>query len=105
MTRGYRPGRHRVVCDQTGQEVWDDEVVTQWDGLVVRKKSRDKRHPQELIRARPEQGPVYPLRPVPPVTYVDSARDFLLIENAPADEFWCIMLEDGGYLCLEGDGT
>ena len=101
MVEGYRPGRHRVVCDQTGQEVWDDEVRRQWDGLIVRKKSWDPRHPQELIRTRPERGTVSPHRPVPDPIYLDDSAGVLLLEQSTENDLLQMITEDGFYVGLE----
>lgn len=92
MSKPYRLGRHTVTCHQTGFEMYDDEVIRQWDGLVVGRKYADYQHPQELRRSRPERSPPPPLNPEPPDTFVQFANllldeennDFLMDEfNAP----------------------
>ena len=76
MAKGYRPGRHIVVCDITGERVWDDEVRTQWDGAVVRKQSWSPQHPQELIRVRGERPLTGPIRREPPDQFVQNYYEF-----------------------------
>jgi len=53
-----------VICDRTGFKVRPGTLKKQWDGLMVRGKSYDSRHPQDFVRApadvvkgspRPEQ--------------------------------------------------
>ena len=92
MSKPYRQGRHTVTCQQTGFEFYDDEVVRQYDGLIVGKKFADYQHPQELRRNRPERAVQAPLNPEPPDVFVQFANllldeennDFLMDEfNAP----------------------
>ena len=102
MAKGeYRPGRHLVVCDTSGEEVWDDEVRRQWNGLLVRKQSWDPQHPQERIRVRPERGAVFPTRPVPDPVYLSTVFDYIILENSPDDEFWLIVNESDTLIALE----
>ena len=101
MADGFRLGRHKIVCDQTGEEVWDDEVRRQWNGLLVRKQSWDPQHPQERIRVRPERGAVFPTRPVPDPVYLSAVFDYIILENSPDDEFWLIVNESDTLIALE----
>ena len=101
MADGFRLGRHKIVCDQTGEEVWDDEVRRQWNGLLVRKQSWDPQHPQERIRVRPERGAVFPTRPVPDPVYLSTVFDYIILENSPDDEFWLIVNESDTLIALE----
>lgn len=85
MVEGYRPGHWKVVCDQTGAQVWNDQVRRQHDGLLVRTQSYDPQHPQERIRVRPEYGAVFPARPIPEpqyvaLPYVLESEDDLILE-------------------------
>jgi hypothetical protein len=52
------PPTNYLVCERSGAKVPIKEgLVKEWTGLLVRRKSLDFRHPQELVRARrAEQG-------------------------------------------------
>lgn len=52
--RGARIGDYKAVGDRTGFRVYGSECRMQWDGIFVRKKSWEIRHPQDFIKARPE---------------------------------------------------
>jgi len=44
-----------LVCDRTGFLVTVDEgLVEEWQGLKVRRKSFERRHPQDFVRSVPE---------------------------------------------------
>ena len=43
------------ICDRSGFLVPAGSLVRQWDGLMVRPKDLDHRHPQELVRPRAEK--------------------------------------------------
>ena len=98
MSKPYRQGRHTVICQQTGFEFYDDEVVRQWDGLIVGKKFADYQHPQELRRSRPERAVQAPLNPEPPDTFVDTFLDFIIVEDAPESEISLLMWEDNSLI-------
>lgn len=61
---GYKPGRHRVICDLSGLEFYSDEMRLRWDGLLVHKSHWEPRHPQDFLRARKDR--IKPLGPVRP---------------------------------------
>ncbi len=52
----FRLGRHWITDDRTGIAHWDDEMVMQWDGLLVKKGSEETRHPQEYVRSLPNDS-------------------------------------------------
>ena len=79
MSKPYRPGRHTVIDMQTGFEHYDDEMVRQYDGLVVHHSRADPRHPQELARTRPERPAQQPLS-------AESADQFVAFTNLLLDE-------------------
>ncbi len=62
----YLPGGHNVICDKTGFKRKSNEVRTMWNGLVVWNKVYEPRHPQDLIRLRPERQAVRNPRPRQP---------------------------------------
>lgn len=98
MSKPYRLGRHTVTCQQTGFELYDDEVIRQWDGLVVGRQYADYQHPQETRRSRPERSPPPPLNPEPPDTFVDTFLDFIIVEDAPESEISLLMWEDNSLI-------
>ena len=101
MADGFRLGHYYVVCDISGERVWDDDVKRQWDGAITRKKSWSPQHPQERIRVRPERGAVFPTRPVPDPVYLSTVFDYIILENSPDDEFWLIVNESDTLIALE----
>jgi hypothetical protein len=42
------------ICDRTGFRVPVGELVKEWNGSMVRRKSWEARHPQDFVRGRPE---------------------------------------------------
>ena len=59
----YPPDPNYLICQRSGERVPVSEgLVKEWTGLWVRRKYRDPRHPQELVRIRPEtvRGSVSP---------------------------------------------
>ena len=92
MSKPYRQGFHTVICQRTGFELYSDEVVREWTGLIVGKKFADPRHPQELARTRPERPAQMPLSAEPADQFVaftnllldQESNDFLFDQfNAP----------------------
>lgn len=48
------------ICDRTGFRVERGQLVKQWDGLMVRRESWERRQPQDFVRAtsdRPKGSP------------------------------------------------
>lgn len=71
MRKGYRPGDHKVTCDRCGFEFHKTEIRLEWTGLAVCEECWEPRHPQEFVRAKPDQiAAVGVVRPEPPDTYV-----------------------------------
>lgn len=49
------PALNDLVCQRSGIRVTVDEgLKKEWTGLLVRKEDWDRRHPQELVRPKPE---------------------------------------------------
>lgn len=85
VVKEWRPGHYRVVCERSGRVCWDDEVRREWDGTIVHEKYWEARHPQDLVRSRPDQKPVPIPRPEPPDEFVqfphiitDAEGEFIL---------------------------
>lgn len=58
MNHTYVPGDFWVRCDRTGFRVLASDTRMEWNGLRVRKQSWEARHPQDTIRARPDDPSV-----------------------------------------------
>jgi len=52
--KGYHPGNPKAVCDRCGFTMQLYDLVQEWTGYRVCLECRDLRHPQELIRVRPD---------------------------------------------------
>ena len=62
-----------LICQKSGFRVSVDEgLVTQRDGLKVRRESLDQRHPQDRVRAVPERGRKGSQSPETPDVFVDD---------------------------------
>ena len=81
MTRNrWRVGRYLIADDLTGRIVYDDEIVTRYDGVVMRRVGNEDeiaRHPQELVRAwKKDPYPVPVVRdrafPTPDIDFTGS---------------------------------
>ena len=57
--------RHKVVCQIDGMEYPAEEMRKQWDGLIVHRRNFTVRHPQDLIRAVPDNPSVMPVNVEP----------------------------------------
>lgn len=77
--RGARIGDYKVYCDRTGFRVFASECQMQWDGVFVRKKSFEIRHPQEVIKAKHEHLALPISRP--------GTREEKTANNPPFDLF------------------
>jgi hypothetical protein len=59
----YKPGDYNVICDRTGFKVKASECQLEWNGLLVRGRSWEQRHPQDQVRGRPDDQSVPIVRP------------------------------------------
>ena len=72
-------GKWLVLCDRCGFERTNDKLKKEWTGLMVCADTCwEPRHPQDFVRAKPEENKVTYTRPEPAdqfvsVTYVDSS--------------------------------
>lgn len=67
-----RPGDYRVVCDRSGFNCWASETVIEWNGLRVLERFSEQRHPQDFIKAVPDNQTVPNPRPVQPDTFIET---------------------------------
>lgn len=47
-------GSNYEICDRSGFRVPVGELVKEWNGLMVRRKDWEPRHPQDFVRGRTE---------------------------------------------------
>ncbi len=66
-------GSFNRICDRTGFKVKAHRTRKEWTNAIVRNKSFEHRHPQDLIRSRPDRQHV-----VDPRT---EASDSFLADN------------------------
>ncbi len=64
-TSKYIPGDYLCVCDRTGFVVYASDTVQEWNGLRVRRKSYEERHPQDFVRGLGDDQNVPFARPEP----------------------------------------
>ena len=69
----YKPGAHNVICERTGFKIKSTDARKQWDNVIVRSRSFEKRHPQDFLRSRQDQPGVRDARPRP--------TDYFLSDN------------------------
>lgn len=61
-----RPGDWRVICDASGFLCWASETVKTWDNKRVLRRfagEETQRHPQDLVRGKPDDQRVPWARP------------------------------------------
>lgn len=97
----YKRGRHVVICQQTGKAKYDDEVVRQYDGLIVARGEADPQHPQELIRMRPERPARQPLNPPAATDTFVNYSNRVLMESTSEVTLDFVLTETGGFVLLE----
>lgn len=56
-------GDYNVICDACGMKFKAKELRKRWDGYMVCPSDFEQRHPQDLIRLRPERQAVPWARP------------------------------------------
>lgn len=67
-----RIGDYRVICEASGFKVWKSDTVRQWDGFMVDRRFVDKRNPQDLLKAKPDNPGVREPRPEPADVFLSS---------------------------------
>lgn len=66
-------GDWNAICDVCGMKYKASELRRRWDGYMVCESDFEQRHPQDLIRLRPEKQATPWARPEPDDTYVTPA--------------------------------
>ena len=47
----FLPGAYNQICDRTGQKLKRSQCIKEWNGLIVRRESFEKRQPQDTLRS------------------------------------------------------
>lgn len=61
-----------AICDASGFKCYADQLVRQWDGMMVLPQFCDKRNPQDFVRGVPDNRPPAVVRPEAPDVFVDA---------------------------------
>lgn len=54
----YLPGAYNLICARTGRKIKSTDAKKEWTNQVVRTQSWEARHPQDLLRSRPDRQQV-----------------------------------------------
>jgi hypothetical protein len=103
MGNNYRPGAHNVLDERTGYKVKSTDVAKEWNGLVVRRKSFEPRHPQDFVRGKTDNQNVADPRSEPADSFLtpNEAHNAISAE-ADITEASATATPDGGNT---GDGS
>jgi hypothetical protein len=72
-TDGHNFGDYNAICDVCGFKFKASELRRRWDGMMVCLLDYEERHPQDLIKIRPDRQAVPWSRPEPTDTFVTPA--------------------------------
>ena len=61
----YKMGDHLAACQRCGFTYYGSELQDEWTGLRVCKPCWDPRHPQDFVRAVPDDQSVKNPSPIP----------------------------------------
>jgi len=90
--------QHKMVSDRSGFVFPANEVVRQWDGLLVHKDEEEPRHPQEFVRGVVDDYAVRNPRPRAPyeaTLFEGDAKSFLYLVDRDGNE---LVDRDGNFL-------
>ena len=59
----YSPGEWNIICDSCGRKIKSSHARHRWDGFIVCDSCFEYRHPQDLIRTKPDKQTVPFSRP------------------------------------------
>jgi len=80
MRYHYEHGNPNSICDRSGFKVKKSTTRKEWNGLTVRDKDWEARHPQDYVRGREDRQSVHEPRP-------ESANTFLTVNEAASQDF------------------
>ena len=69
----FELGKWNVICDRCHKKLKNDQVKKEWTGFMVCDRCWEPRHPQDLIKARGESGPL-------PFTRADQPDQFIDVD-------------------------
>lgn len=72
MNDNFILGDSNCVCDVCGFKYKRSQLKKRWDGAIVCAEDFETRHPQDLIKPRPERQNVKDSRPEPEPYYVGT---------------------------------
>lgn len=61
----WESGKWNVVCDRCGFKFKNTDLRDEWTGYKVCSECWDPRHPQDFVRAKPDNKPLPWTRPEP----------------------------------------
>lgn len=70
-TNNFILGDSKACCDVCGFDYKQSDLRKRWDGAMVCSKDFEQRHPQDLIKARPEHNHVKDARPEPAYRFLE----------------------------------
>lgn len=65
-------GDSNAICDSCGHKYKQSQLRKRWDGAMVCSADWEPRHPQDLIKARPERNNVKNARFEPAYRFLDA---------------------------------
>lgn len=65
-------GDSNAICDCCGFKVKQSALRKRWDGAMVCSADWEPRHPQDMVKARPERSVVKDARPEPAPRFLGS---------------------------------
>ncbi len=80
MRYNYVHGDANSICDRSGFKVKKSTTRKEWNGLIVRDKDWEARHPQDYVRGRQDPQSIREPRPEP-------ANYFLTVNEAASQDF------------------
>lgn len=72
FSKGWKPGRWKVVCDRCGFRFHSDALKLEWTGLRVCSGCFETRNPQDFLRVQPEKIVPEWVRPEPADTFAST---------------------------------
>lgn len=67
-------GDSNAICDVCGFKHKQSQLRKRWDGAMVCQKDWEPRHPQDLIRPRPERQHIQNARVEPAPRFVEASE-------------------------------
>ncbi len=80
MRTHYVHGDANSICDRSGFKVKKSTTRKEWNGLIVRDKDWEPRHPQDYVRGRQDIQSVHEPRP-------EATDNFLTVNEAASQDF------------------